>query len=998
MAKARDEYRSQLLRRETDYENRTMAVHNETVRALKSQLETASDATRRFKEAAARSAAAEASAVNALATERIGFEGDLHEARRIAKKEFNIAMGIKERMISTRDDKLAKLAEELAAANTNLEAQIEVSNNRLSTIRQICGKLGGQPRLHRTESQLEDSVRSTVSRARVSMASAIGGVIGTVGEEDEISTVALVTALKEHGYLEKVFESEEMWDLRMEWVDQLRDDLSLAWTAQLTSDIRDRLVCSYDKLDELRFSLSHHRVGKELRPRTWFRNPWNGETLKFPQPIRARCGSLGWTRLVKAMQERHGLSMDKQGRVAQRSYANTVKLQYTRDAARGLLRQVTKEDPLTSVLGADGTGIGKRSLMHVACSVAPSYRRCVSVENEKNINTVATSVTDDHWAGLNETLCGGYYTGTGNELPTTCIAAEINQLIATKRLPETDVPVQVRGCFDLVAARGIRGGRGRCACHTESAPAQRFDVPSITATSSWAEAKAMLDKVPVLAAADLRNDSHTPPEGWDYSSGPWNCPRPGCTVKFSSDAEFRVARASFLAMKADKSASGKKATAARAKSYAELHPSQQGEFEPPCTYIDMIDIVIDPLHCLMLNLPKVAWKYTFGDRMTNEQRELVALYLSSVGCPLDIRAKGDGRDANRKWFTGEVFQRFVEGDSLSPGLAENIKAIMDIIYLKAPALPAPTSGGGDESAAATAAPAAPVAKANKTAKNGGGGGKKRKGGFTATDPSVSAAAPTVSAPAPAVSAAAPAVSAAAPEVPTPKPPTPAVSAVSSVDDTAIEAALRARYGSHMDVVKLGLDAWKSIGMLYSEWRERWEERSSTYAEGRAMAFLRCAVDVSLALKAASVNKHKSWYTHLAVWVVPRQMAKHGDLWAFGTSPVEQRGARLKKFVRNVVSWRPYHDGSVTPAGPAQADGSKPQSVFVARRKYESCAMMQILRMCVSQEEMWASTAGAVDLSVSERRMQAVGRSTLLKIERGNGHRLPKLKEEVINLT
>eukprot|EP00966_Prymnesium_polylepis_P161715 3737709-Prymnesium_polylepis.1 len=43
-----------------------------------------------------------------------------------------------------------------------------------------------------------------------------------------------------------------------------------------------------------------------------------------------------------------------------------------------------------------------------------------------------------------------------------------------------------------------------------------------------------------------------------------------------------------------------------------------------------------------------------------------------------------------------------------------------------------------------------------------------------------------------------------------------------------------------------------------------------------------------ALKAASVDKHKSWYVFLTVWVVPRQMTTHGDLWAFGTSPVEQR--------------------------------------------------------------------------------------------------------------
>ena len=66
-------------------------------------------------------------------------------------------------------------------------------------------------------------------------------------------------------------------------------------------------------------------------------------------------------------------------------------------------------------------------------------------------------------------------------------------------------------------------------------------------------------------------------------------------------------------------------------------------------------------------------------------------------------------------------------------------------------------------------------------------------------------------------------------------------------------------------------------------------------------------------------------------------------------------------------------------------------------------MMQVLRMCVAQEEMWAAPSlecaqsGINNLSVSERRMQAVGRTTLLKIERGNGLRLPRMKEEVIDL-
>ena len=103
--------------------------------------------------------------------------------------------------------------------------------------------------------------------ARVSMSAAIGSVIGKVGEDSEISLIALMNAIKENGYLEAVFESEEMWDLRMDWAEETRDDLSLAWSAKLTSDIRDKLVVSYDKLDELRFALSHHRVGKTLRPR-----------------------------------------------------------------------------------------------------------------------------------------------------------------------------------------------------------------------------------------------------------------------------------------------------------------------------------------------------------------------------------------------------------------------------------------------------------------------------------------------------------------------------------------------------------------------------------------------------------------------------------------------------------------------------------------------------------------------------------------------------------
>ena len=162
--------------------------------------------------------------------------------------------------------------------------------------------------------------------------------------------------------------------------------------------------------------------------------PWLGS------PDCCRAGSL-WPH--------HGRQGD---RVAQRSYSKTVALQYERDKARKLLRPITKGGALVTVIGADGTGVGKRSIMHVASSIAPSYRDGISVENEKNINTVATSITDDHWAGLNEVLCSNFYIGTGDILPPNSIAADINGMLRTGLLPGTDVPVKVTGCFDLVAA------------------------------------------------------------------------------------------------------------------------------------------------------------------------------------------------------------------------------------------------------------------------------------------------------------------------------------------------------------------------------------------------------------------------------------------------------------------------------------------------------------------------------------------------------------------
>ena len=162
----RDDYHGQLRRRETDFENRTKAVHSAEVMALISTVETNSVAARKSREAAKLSAT-EADELRAqLAGERIQAEGVRVADELAAQKKFNIAMSIKERMIATRDMKLAEAHEAAAEIQRELDVSNEVSAQRLLSIRSICGKLGGQPRKARTEDELEADLADRRSRKK----------------------------------------------------------------------------------------------------------------------------------------------------------------------------------------------------------------------------------------------------------------------------------------------------------------------------------------------------------------------------------------------------------------------------------------------------------------------------------------------------------------------------------------------------------------------------------------------------------------------------------------------------------------------------------------------------------------------------------------------------------------------------------------------------------------------------------------------------------------
>ena len=515
---------SQLRRRESDGVQAVRGEVAEENRQLRKDAEGAVKAA-----ALARSTRAHAERVAAAASaKQMELEAELGVTNKVELRKqselaeeltkergvLRIRIATKERMVAMRDEKLVFAQEKFRLESEGLTQQLSESelksSERLTTIRSMMGRLGGRPIVNRGEDELADCNASTAQSCVERMAARIQTDIGECGADGAVSPDALMKALRDGGWIPTVWESEIFWEWRIDWLRDMSDDLRVVWTPEQTMRLRDKLCISMDKLDELRFEFSHYRVGTKLHPRPWVINPWSNARVNFPQPVVPRSGAGGWHRLVKLAQEKWGLRMDAAGRVAQRSFRDVVKQQLERDGARGILSPLTVEQPLTIVLGADGTGVGKRGIMHVGSSIAPSYKEGIAQQNERNLNTVATSVTDDHWGGVDETLCAGYYTGKVDELPEFCIAAEVDRINADGHID--GVPAKAVGCFDLVAARGIRGGRGRCACHAEATTAEeRFSVPDLNGCESDDEIIGKLEAVALLKNREMRDDSHTHP-------------------------------------------------------------------------------------------------------------------------------------------------------------------------------------------------------------------------------------------------------------------------------------------------------------------------------------------------------------------------------------------------------------------------------------------------------------------------------------------------------
>ena len=364
--------------------------------------------------------------------------------------------------------------------------------------------------------------------------------------------------------------------------------------------------------------------------------------------------------------------------------------------------------------------------------------------------------------------------------------------------------------------------------------------------------------------------------------------------------------------------------------------------------------IVDPMHCLELNLMKTLWKYSFGDRMTDGDPELVAEYLSAIGLHLDIRAKGK-RDPQQKWFSAAQADEFVLGDnhyskSKSPCLSKNILHIISLIFYK----------GGSVVTSLEAAAEAPPAKKAKAVSRKDRHTASVHGGFGQAEVQAAEIDPSNTGHLSIANLTGAADMAKGGEA-------------SQLD---ILSYLRQRYGNHTSVVIQILKAWDAFGELFAEWRAEWEGDSDAYRAKRALRLARAARDFQAALTSLSNYKQKSWYTHATTWIVWQQIFAYGNTWPLSTISIESRNARIKKYGRRFTNWRPLVEGFTAYS---YIDRRSKEHV-TGQRRYCSSAVHQMLQRLALAEKSWHTNS--VFTPPSMLRLQTQLRSCLIKVEVG----------------
>ena len=400
-------------------------------------------------------------------------------------------------------------------------------------------------------------------------------------------------------------------------------------------------------------------------PRSWYKCAVTGQSHNLPEPL------LPMYKVRQLMAEKLqplGLHMSVDGKISERSFLETLRSTFVRDGAH--LKVFDVRRPAHPCFGIDHASIsGARDFTQGGITLGACYKKGALLSEQKHV-TLCIGLHHDDGKGLAQMLGSKEASvSAGESRPAIVgIAAEFAELSDSGILDMDSgvcVPCEPVVCLDFAAWRGITRKRGKCsaicACRglakLQSYPGAN-GIPDLPAGDSIADlhvARAMAQDqcgygTPLLARASLEMATHILPKNWDFErDGDWCCTWCNKTVWTAPGQQEKLAAE--LAALRERIASGSPDTSDRKEAKKKLDAllKEHAELHGDALLLDPLimknqsgtkPFIVDPMHCLTLNLMKTLWKYSFGDRMTDGDRELVAEYLSSIGLYLDIRAKG----------------------------------------------------------------------------------------------------------------------------------------------------------------------------------------------------------------------------------------------------------------------------------------------------------------------------------------------------------------------
>ena len=490
----------------------------------------------------------------------------------------------------------------------------------------------------------------------------------------------ITRALAEASLLKDVFETREVWELRLAWICKEMEQLRQGrWSVDQTIGLMIDAVLSYGDLQQLRvaFSLESSAGHDRSMHRVWLSNPHVHEidedgttvgmrTLRFtrntyvrmPEPI----PPVEKVRLrFKEIEADLKIAVSEDGKIATHRFKDRLVNMHEEHIALGLIHPScgsTREHVHDVTYCFDAFPVENISVEHAGVF---SSSLQVPSQSEAFFRIISCATIKENNAELNRMHSTRKVDKDFNSISTSgkCLGSD----------GKTPIHFNLLICCDKKALEMLRGcapGCAWCRCPKErrlAAAGWKLNNEPKT----WKAAEAGLAKV----------CQHAFPEIWDvyawahlalpHEKLPRYCSvckrRPHETVE-----EYEAELKAVAEQRADTTKAGQARWKAKRSTHGAAHFGQYLH-EAPNLMFHMINAIPEIMHLDALNMAKQAWTKGFLVLLNEYFRDVVSGFIKGLGAALSVRAKPDGRTGSA-WFKASVWASLVSGtDKVPAGLA-----------------------------------------------------------------------------------------------------------------------------------------------------------------------------------------------------------------------------------------------------------------------------------------------------------------------------------------